>query len=80
MIPFHGGAYPALDSSFTILGFPSPMPEVVYTDGLFGFVYLERPQDIARFRRAFQNTQSIAATEQESIAFISGISRNLGHA
>ena len=77
VIPFRAGAYPAVDSSFTLLELPSPIPGLVYAEGLFGYIYLERPQDVERYRRAFQDTQSIAATEPESIALISKISRDL---
>ncbi len=77
VIPFRAGAFPAVDSSFTILELPDPIPGVIYVEGLFGFVYLERPQDVERYRRTFQDTQSIAATEPESIALISRISKEL---
>ena len=77
VIPFDAGAYPAVDSSFTVLELPSPIPGVVYVEGLFGFVYLERPQDLERYRRTFRETQSFAAGESESIAFIERISRDL---
>ena len=77
IIPCDVGAYPALDSSFTILELPMPMPGVVYVEGLFGNVSLERPQDVERYRRIFQDMQLIAATEEKSIALIAEVIRDL---
>jgi transcriptional regulator with XRE-family HTH domain len=70
VIPYDTGAYPALDSCFTILEFASPVPGVIYVEGLIGLIYLERPQDVERYQRIFRDMHSIAATEQESITLI----------
>jgi transcriptional regulator with XRE-family HTH domain len=77
VIPYDAGAYPALDSSFTILDLPSPMPGIVYVEGLFGFIYLQNQQDIDRFQQVFLEVQEIAATEQQSIALITTVSKEL---
>lgn len=79
IIPYDSGAHPALDSSFTILELPSPMPGVIYVEGLFGLIYLERHQEVERYQQIFRELQSIAVTEQESIAFIAKASRDLNH-
>jgi transcriptional regulator with XRE-family HTH domain len=77
VIPYDAGAYPALDSCFTILEFASPVPGVIYVEGLIGLVYLERPQDVERYQRIFRDMQSIAATEQESVTLIAEASEGL---
>ena len=77
VIPYNTGAYPALNSSFTILELPGPMPGVIYVEGLFGSIYLERRQDVERYQRIFQDMQLIAATEQNSIALIAKARRDL---
>ena len=37
-----------MDSAFTILEFAQPVPSVVYVEGLIGYHYLDRDQDVAR--------------------------------
>jgi transcriptional regulator with XRE-family HTH domain len=77
VIPFDHGIYKAIEGgSFTILEFPGQITEIVYTEGLFGSMYLERPQDIERFKDAFVNMRSAAANDQESIALIAKIRRD----
>jgi transcriptional regulator with XRE-family HTH domain len=65
------GAHPAMESNFTILEFSNDAPQVVYVEGLVGYMYLERPQDIARYREVFESLLDIALTPQESIELIS---------
>lgn len=77
VIPYEIGAYPALDSSFTILDLPSPTPGIVYVEGLFGFIYIQEQRDIERFRQVFFEVQEIAAGEQESIELIVAASKEL---
>lgn len=77
VIPYETGAYPAMDSSFTILDLPSPTPGIVYVEGLFGFIYLHHQEDIERFQQVFLEVREIAADEQESIALITAASREL---
>ena len=77
VIPYDAGAYPALDSSFTILEFPSPMPGMVYLEGTFGFMFVERPQDFERYKNIFRNMQIIAADSRETIALIGKVRKEL---
>lgn len=77
VIPFDHGIYKAIEGgSFTILEFPGQITEIVYTEGLFGSMYLERPQDIERFKGAFVNMRSAASNDQESIDLIAKIRRD----
>lgn len=55
VIPFSAGAHPAMDSTFTILEFVEPVPRVVYVEGLVGWIYIERPQDTARYEQVFDH-------------------------
>jgi transcriptional regulator with XRE-family HTH domain len=70
VVRYDSGAYAALDSSFTILELPSPIPALVYVEGLFGSVYIDRQQEVERYQRIFKGLRSIAATEEESIAVV----------
>jgi transcriptional regulator with XRE-family HTH domain len=77
VIPYVHGAYKAMDSSFSILEFPNQMTGIVYVEGLLGFVYLEREQDLGRYREAFVDAQSAAIGDRESIELITRISGNM---
>lgn len=74
VIPYSVGAHIAMDSSFTILRFVPGVPSLVYVEGLLGYVYLERSQDIARYERVFDHLCDNALTPQESIELIAKIS------
>jgi hypothetical protein len=65
-----GGAHAAMESMFIILDFEHPMSNVVYVEGLIGFLYLERPQDIARYEQVFDRLLALALSPQDSIEFI----------
>jgi transcriptional regulator with XRE-family HTH domain len=66
VLPFDAGSYPAT-GAFTILGFPEQEdPDVVYRDGLTDAVYLERPDDIARYTKAFDNLRALSLSPQRS--------------
>jgi len=70
VIPYSAGAHPAMDSTFNILEFARPVPSVVYVEGLVGWIYIERPQDIARYRQVFEYLCSVALNPQESIELV----------
>jgi transcriptional regulator with XRE-family HTH domain len=77
VIPYVRGAYEAMDSSFSILEFPNQMAGIVYVEGLFGFIYLEREQDLQRYKDAFLGAQSAAVSDRESIELITMINSNM---
>ncbi|MBL1095994.1 helix-turn-helix domain-containing protein [Streptomyces coffeae] len=70
VLPFDAGSYPAA-GAFTILEFPEQGdPDVVYRDGLTDAVYLERPEDIARYTKAFDNLRALSLSPQRSADLI----------
>lgn len=69
VIPFAAGAHPAMDSNFTLLDFESA-PPVVYVEGLMGWLYLERPQEIARYRKVFDYLHVMALGSEDTIELI----------
>jgi transcriptional regulator with XRE-family HTH domain len=75
IVSYRTGAHVALDNSFTILELPHPVPSIIYVEGLFGFIYLERQQDIERYERAFRKMESTAAKGPESIELIAETKR-----
>jgi transcriptional regulator with XRE-family HTH domain len=78
VIPFSAGAHPAMESTFNILDFQPPTPSVVYVEGLIGFMYLERPQDISRYQVVFEHLGTQSLTPRESIELISVIGAKYG--
>jgi len=73
VIPYDVGAHPAMDSAFTILEFSQSVSSVVYVEGLIGYLYVERDQDIARYERVFDHLSTIALNPQESIELIAKV-------
>ncbi|MEU6965771.1 helix-turn-helix domain-containing protein [Streptomyces chrestomyceticus] len=70
VLPFTAGTYPAT-GAFTVLGFSEQEdPDVVYRDGLTDGVYLESPDEVAQYTRAFDNLQAIASSPARSTALI----------
>jgi transcriptional regulator with XRE-family HTH domain len=76
VIPYSAGAHPAMDSTFTILGFARPVASVVYVEGLVGWLYIELAQDIARYEQVFDRLRDIALNPKESIELIANVSAN----
>jgi transcriptional regulator with XRE-family HTH domain len=77
IIPYEAGAHPALDSTFTILDFASSVPSVVYVEGLVGWIYVERPDEVDRYSQVFNRLRTIALSPQDSIDMIANVLNNL---
>jgi hypothetical protein len=78
IIPYSAGAHPAMDSTFNILEFAGTVPTVVYVEGLVGWIYVERPQDVARYRQVFEHLRTVALTSRESVALLREIGAHHG--
>jgi transcriptional regulator with XRE-family HTH domain len=65
VIPLEAGAHPGMDSAFTILQLQE-VSDVVYVEGLIGNFYLQHSNDIARYRRAFDQLRAIAISPRDS--------------
>ena len=74
VISYGAGAHPAMESTFAILSLEEPVPSIVYVEGLVGFIYLDRPQDIARYEQVFDRLRDVALSPQESIKLIAKVS------
>jgi transcriptional regulator with XRE-family HTH domain len=73
VIPFTLGAHPGVESNFNILEMPSPTPGVVFVEGLVGSIYLDRSEELARYRQIFERLQAIALSPKDTIALIAKI-------
>lgn len=75
VIPFSAGAHPALDSTFNILEFAGETPDLVYSEGLAGFIFMEGDADVARYTRVFERLSAKATTPEESADLMLKLSR-----
>jgi len=76
VIPFGAGAHQAMSSAFAWLEFQEGVPGVVLVEGLVGYIYLEKPADLARYRRAFDRLRAVAVSPDDSIRLIERILRS----
>jgi hypothetical protein len=55
VLPVEAGVHAGMDGPFTIFGFPAPAErDVVALDSAADALYLEGPEDVARYRRVFE--------------------------
>ncbi len=73
VIPNSIGSHPAMDSNFTILELGGSASNVVYVEGIVGWLYLERQQDLDRYYLVFKRLCDMALNPQESIELIAEI-------
>lgn len=79
VLSFKLGAHPALESNFTILDLPGQAPDAVYAEGLIGSTYLERAEELKRYREIFRHLQSIALSPEDTVDLIINLSRSYEH-
>jgi transcriptional regulator with XRE-family HTH domain len=70
VLPFTVGAHPAMDNMFNIIDFGDTASSVVYVEGWMGWLYLEKPNEIARYRRVFEQVSALSSNPKESIELI----------
>jgi transcriptional regulator with XRE-family HTH domain len=75
VVPFGAGSHAAMDGEFVIIDYPDPEDDpFVYEEGLFGDIYVETAEDIARYRLAFEHVAADAALPPaESVELITRI-------
>ena len=73
IIPFAAGAYAAMDGYFALLEFraDSDLWPVVFVEGLSSNQYLQRKDDIARYRETIDYLRSRALNQDDSMKLIS---------
>lgn len=72
IIPFSAGAYAAADGYFVLLEFEedSNLWPVVYIEGLAGNQYLQRREEIARYRETIEYLRGRAMSPDDSVALL----------
>jgi transcriptional regulator with XRE-family HTH domain len=73
VIPYGVGAHPAMDNMFNILEFGDVAPRVVYVEGLMGWLYIERENEVSRYMQVFEYLCSVALSPQETIELVSEV-------
>jgi transcriptional regulator with XRE-family HTH domain len=73
VLPYEVGFHPAVESNFTILALPNPAPDVVFVEGLIGSNYLDRPDDLKKYREIFDRLQSIALNPKDTVDLIADL-------
>ena len=76
ILPFELGAHPALESNFAILRLPDPATDVVFVEGMIGSAYLDRPEDLERYNKVFNELQSIALSPKDTSDLIAKLIRS----
>ena len=71
VIPYAAGAHPAMESMFNIMDFGEVASSVVYVEGLMGWLYLERPQEVERYRQIFEYLRGMALGKEDTIELLS---------
>ena len=67
VIPYEVGAYGAVDSNFSYLEFAgTKLPDLVFVEGLVSHLYLERPDELERYREALDYLRDEALNPRDS--------------
>jgi transcriptional regulator with XRE-family HTH domain len=85
VIPFTVGAHQGMVSGFTVLRFAMSMPsdevstmsDVVFLEGIADGIYLEQPNDVEQYMRAFERLQSIALKPASTAKLLGMVRRGL---
>ena len=77
VVPFASGSHPGMEGEFVIVDFTDPEDDpFVYEEGLFGDIYIETPDDISRYRQAFDHAAAdLALPTAASIEMITALSK-----
>lgn len=78
VLPFSAGAHGAMVGSFEILGFPEPIdPDVIYLENMASALFLEEPDDVARYVQVFDYLRATALSPQASGDMLSSAAEEL---
>ena len=78
VLPNSQGAHPGLEGEFLILGFQEDEdPDLLYFAYLTGAVHIEKPEELAKAKLAFEHLRSVALSPSDSVGFIEEVEREL---
>lgn len=67
ILPLTSGAHPGLEGPFSILSLPSPLPDVVYSEGVSGSVYTESGEHVGYCKMRFGVLSERALSAGDSV-------------
>nr|WSY53044.1 helix-turn-helix domain-containing protein [Streptomyces sp. NBC_00886] len=73
VMPLDATPHPGNVGGFGLVGFPSPMPDVVLLENLIGSSYVEGVDDVRTFAEAFERIVAAALPTDDSLALITRI-------
>lgn len=86
IIPFKTGFHPGMFSgAFTILRFPlngggvESEPPTVYSDMFTGALYLDKPHEVARYARAFEDIWNMGLGDGDTMGIVDRAAEELGN-
>ncbi|WP_033342925.1 helix-turn-helix domain-containing protein [Catenuloplanes japonicus] len=71
ILPYEVGLHEAVNSPFALLDLDVTAGGVVFVEGLVGYLYLEKPEQLARYREVFQWLRNAALSPADTTVFIS---------
>jgi transcriptional regulator with XRE-family HTH domain len=78
VIPFGGGAHPAMGRPFVVLVFPERAdPDVVYLEDLTSALYLEDVDEVDRYNMFFNHLRATALSFHDSTALITSVLKEM---
>ena len=78
VLPFSAGAHASMDSAFSIVGFDPPTDgEVVYFEHPTCSLYLEKPDEVARYRLVYEHLRAASLSLDESRRLIARSAEDL---
>ncbi len=78
VLPFSAGAHPAMDSAFRILSFATPTDsDIVYLEHPTCSLYLEKPDEVARYVLSFDHLRAVSLSFEESRRLLSRSAEDL---
>jgi transcriptional regulator with XRE-family HTH domain len=78
VIPFGGGAHPAMGRPFVVLAFPERVdPDVVYLEDLTSALYLEDVDEVDRYNVFFNHLRATALSFDDSSALITSVLKEM---
>jgi transcriptional regulator with XRE-family HTH domain len=78
LMPFGGGAHPAMGRPFVILVFPERVdPDVVYLEDLTSALYVEEVDEVDRYNMFFNHLRATALSFDASSALISSVIKEM---
>lgn len=76
VLPFDAGAHAGMDGTFAILNFPEPADaDVVYAENATGGLFLEKTDELRKYRFIFDHIRAAALGPEESVSLVAKLAK-----